>query len=80
MFASLCKYSASRLDVIDISEKEKDPTSIPLPVGVSLPLGKGREALKPPNASREEGGRGVRSAYNYVVSKSFLEMSIRKDL
>jgi hypothetical protein len=41
---------------IDISEKEKDPTSIPLPVGVSLPLGKGREALKPPFPGREEGG------------------------
>jgi len=38
---------------LDISEKEKDPTSIPLPVGVSLPLGKGREALKPPFPGRE---------------------------
>jgi hypothetical protein len=50
------KSSCFLVYTVDISEKEKDPTSIPLPVGVSLPLGKGREALKPPNASREEGG------------------------
>jgi hypothetical protein len=56
-----------RSATLDISEKEKDPSPNLSP--------KRREALKPPFPGRE-GGRGVRSAYNYVVSKSFLEMSI----
>ncbi len=52
-----------------------DPASIPLPVGVSLPSGKGREALIPPSLLGK-GGRGVRSGREFKVSKSFSEMSI----
>ncbi|MEH2059244.1 MAG: hypothetical protein V7K97_24450 [Nostoc sp.] len=60
MPALLTKHSTGREAIacrLDISRKEKDPTSIPLPVGVSLSSDLGREALKPPNASRE-GGKG----------------------
>jgi len=45
------------VSLLDISEKEKDPTSIPLPVGVSLSSDKRREGLKPPFPGRE-GGKG----------------------
>jgi hypothetical protein len=53
-----------------------DPASIPLPVGVSLSSDKHREALIPPNLEGK-GGRGVRSAREFKVSKSWREMSIR---
>ncbi len=59
--------SIQSLSPLDISEKEKDPSPNLSP--------KRREALKPPSSLVGKGGRGVRFAYNYVVSKSFLEMS-----
>ncbi len=52
-----------------------DPASIPLPVGASLPSGKGREALIP-HSLVGKGGRGVRFGREFKVSKSFSEMSI----